>query len=95
MFLHYFGKSSLQLQLFLNLLKLGRLFPRQPEILSTYMQQHLLENPHIPRQPRAYRTRHVLLFLRELVMINLQAISSSMVNTMRIDYHFNKYKIGG
>jgi hypothetical protein len=30
--------------LFLNLNKLGEMFPRQPEKLSLYMQQHLLEN---------------------------------------------------
>ena len=31
--------------LFLNLLKLAEMFPRQPEKLALYMQQHLLENP--------------------------------------------------
>lgn len=31
--------------LFLNLLKLAEMFPRQPEKLSLYMQQHLLEVP--------------------------------------------------
>ena len=45
------ARQALQLQLFLNLLKLGSLFPRQPEILSTYMQQHLLENPTSPADP--------------------------------------------
>ncbi len=47
------ARQALQLQLFLNLLKLGSLFPRQPEILSTYMQQHLLENPNSPADPEA------------------------------------------
>ena len=31
--------------LFLNLLKLAEMSPRQPEKLALYMQQHLLENP--------------------------------------------------
>ncbi len=31
--------------LFLNLLKLSEMFARQPEKLSLYMQQHLLEIP--------------------------------------------------
>ncbi len=39
------ARQALQLQLFLILLKLGSMFPRQPEKLSLYMQQHLLENP--------------------------------------------------
>lgn len=39
------ARDALQLQLFHNLLKLAAMFPRQPEKLSTYMQQHLLENP--------------------------------------------------
>jgi len=38
------AREALQLQLFLNLLKLGSMFPRQPEMLGVYMQQHLLEN---------------------------------------------------
>ena len=37
--------------LFLNLLKLAEMFPRQPEKLSLYMQQHLLENPTSPAEP--------------------------------------------
>lgn len=38
------ARQDLQLMLFLNLNKLGEMFPRQPEKLSLYMQQHLLEN---------------------------------------------------
>ena len=37
--------------LFLCLLKLASMFPRQPEKLSLYMQQHLLENPSSPEEP--------------------------------------------
>jgi hypothetical protein len=37
--------------LFLNLLKLAEMFPRQPEKLSLYMMQHLLENPSSPEEP--------------------------------------------
>ena len=37
--------------LFLNLIKLMEMFPRQPEKLSLYMQQHLLENPSSPDEP--------------------------------------------
>jgi hypothetical protein len=47
------ARQALQLQLFLNLLKLGSMFPRQPEKLSTYMQQHLLENPGSAEEPPA------------------------------------------
>ena len=39
------ARENLQLMLFLNLLKLAEMFPRQPEKLAMYMQQHLLENP--------------------------------------------------
>ena len=39
------ARENLQLMLFLNLLKLAEMFPRQPEKLPMYMQQHLLENP--------------------------------------------------
>ena len=39
------ARENLQLVLFLNLLKLAEMFPRQPEKLPMYMQQHLLENP--------------------------------------------------
>lgn len=39
------ARENLQLMLFLNLLKLAEMFPRQPENLALYMQQHLLENP--------------------------------------------------
>jgi hypothetical protein len=39
------ARQNLQLMLFLNLLKIAQMFPRQPEKLAMYMQQHLLENP--------------------------------------------------
>lgn len=39
------ARENLQLMLFLNLLKIAEMFPRQPEKLPLYMQQHLLENP--------------------------------------------------
>lgn len=39
------ARENLQLMLFLNLLKLSEMFARQPEKLSLYMQQHLLEAP--------------------------------------------------
>jgi hypothetical protein len=39
------ARENLQFMLFLNLLKLGEMFPRQPERLSLHMQQHLLEIP--------------------------------------------------
>lgn len=38
------ARENLQLMLFLCLLKLAEMFPRQPGKLSLYMQQHLLEN---------------------------------------------------
>ena len=45
------ARENLQLMLFLNLLKLAEMFPRQPEKLALYMQQHLLENPESPDEP--------------------------------------------
>ncbi len=39
------ARENLQLMLFLNLLKLAEMFVRQPEQLSLYMQQSLLEDP--------------------------------------------------
>jgi hypothetical protein len=45
------ARENLQLMLFLNLVKLMEMFPRQPEKLSLYMQQHLLENPSSPEEP--------------------------------------------
>jgi len=45
------ARENLQLMLFLCLLKLAAMFPRQPEKLSLYMQQHLLENPSAPEEP--------------------------------------------
>jgi hypothetical protein len=45
------ARENLQLMLFLNLLKLAEMFPRQPEKLSLYMMQHLLENPSSPEEP--------------------------------------------
>lgn len=42
------ARENLQLMLFLNLLKLAEMWPRQPEKLSLYMMQHLLENPSSP-----------------------------------------------
>lgn len=46
-----FARENLQLMLFLCLLKLAEMFPRQPEKLNLYMQQHLLENPSSPEEP--------------------------------------------
>lgn len=40
-----FARENLQLMLFLNLLTLAEIFPRQPEQLALYMQQSLLEAP--------------------------------------------------
>lgn len=37
--------------LFLNLVKLMEMFPRQPEKLPLYMNQSLLENPSSPPPP--------------------------------------------
>ncbi len=45
------ARENLQLMLYLNLVKIMELFPRQPEKLSLYMQQHLLENPSSPDEP--------------------------------------------
>lgn len=45
------ARENLQLMLFLNLLKLAEMFPRQPEKLKLYMMQHLLENPSSPEEP--------------------------------------------
>lgn len=39
------ARQNLQLMLYLNLVKLMEMFLRQPEKLSLYMMQHLLENP--------------------------------------------------
>jgi hypothetical protein len=38
------ARQNLQLMLFLNLNKLGQMFPRQPEKLPLYMQEHLLRD---------------------------------------------------
>lgn len=38
------ARENLQLMLFLNLLKLGEMFPRQPEKMDLYMRQSLLED---------------------------------------------------
>ena len=45
------ARENLQLMLFLNLVKLIETFPRRPEKLPLYMQQHLLENPNAPEDP--------------------------------------------
>lgn len=45
------ARENLQLMLFLNLVKLMEMFPRQPEMLALYMQQHLLETPSTPEEP--------------------------------------------
>jgi len=45
------ARENLQLMLYLNLVKLMEMFPRQPEKLNLYMQQHLLENPSPPEEP--------------------------------------------
>jgi hypothetical protein len=46
------ARENLQLMLFLNLLKFAEMFPRQPEKLSLYMQQSLLEpTPSTPPTP--------------------------------------------
>jgi hypothetical protein len=37
--------------LFLNLLKLCEMFPRQPDQLALYMRQDLLEGPEAPEEP--------------------------------------------
>ena len=45
------ARENLQLMLFLCLLKLAEMFPRQPQKLALYMMQHLLENPSSPEEP--------------------------------------------
>ena len=45
------ARENLQLMLFLNLVKLMEVFPRQPKKLPLHMQQHLLENPNAPEDP--------------------------------------------
>lgn len=45
------ARENLQQMLFLCLLKLAQMFARQPEKLSLYMQQHLLENPESAEAP--------------------------------------------
>ena len=45
------ARENLQLMLYLNLVKLMEMFPRQPEKLPLYMMQHLLENPSSPEEP--------------------------------------------
>jgi hypothetical protein len=45
------ARDGLQLMLYLNLVKLMEMFPRQPEKMPIYMQQHLLENPVAPEEP--------------------------------------------
>jgi hypothetical protein len=44
------ARANLQLELFLNLLTIAQLFPRQPEKLDVFMQQSLLQ-PHNPSTP--------------------------------------------
>ncbi len=44
------ARENLQLMLFLNLLKLAEMFPRQPEKLNLYMQQSLLEASTEPEE---------------------------------------------
>jgi hypothetical protein len=46
------ARENLQLMLFLNLLKIAEMFPRQPEKLALYMQQSLLmDHPQQPEEP--------------------------------------------
>ena len=45
------ARDNLQLMLYLNLVKLMEMFPRQPEKMTIYMQQHRLENPAAPEEP--------------------------------------------
>lgn len=45
------ARANLQLMLFLNLLKLAEMFPRQPAKLSLYMQQSLLEDHPAQQDP--------------------------------------------
>ena len=44
------ARENLQLMLYLNLVKLMEMFPRQPEKLALYMQQSLLEVPSGPEE---------------------------------------------
>lgn len=44
------ARENLQLMLYLNLVKLMEMFPRQPEKLALYMQQSLLEVPSSPEE---------------------------------------------
>jgi len=50
-----YARENLQLMLFLNLVKIGEVFARQPDKLDLYMQQSLLQphtlHPHIQSQP--------------------------------------------
>ncbi len=46
------ARDNLQLMLYLNLVKLMEMFPRQPEKMKIYMQQHLLENPTSTEEPQ-------------------------------------------
>lgn len=47
------ARENLQLMLFITLLKLGEMFPRQPEKLELYMRQSLLEGATPPAEPPA------------------------------------------
>jgi hypothetical protein len=48
------ARQNLQLMLFLNLLKLAEMFPRQPDKLDLYMKQSLIEDrPNSPEEPPA------------------------------------------
>jgi hypothetical protein len=47
------ARENLQLMLFLNLIKLAEMFPRQPEKLNLYMQQSLLEDTVAPEEEEA------------------------------------------
>lgn len=47
------ARDNLQLMLYLNLVKLMEMFPRQPEKLDLYMQQSLLLNPATPDEEPA------------------------------------------
>jgi hypothetical protein len=47
------ASDGLRLMLYLNLCKLMEMFPRQPEKMAIYMQQHLLENPERGKEPEA------------------------------------------
>jgi len=45
------ARDGLQLMLYLNLCKLMEMFPRQPEKMPIYTQQHLLDNPASAEEP--------------------------------------------